>query len=448
MANLDGMNHTRRPLTTALAFLALAGPGLGAVAFGGQPSTPSQSGLVEVFAADGTMAWARVELPSTPLSDAETARFAQGQVHTLHESGPSDNRFDLVIVGDGYTAQEQELFHAHARAKMAAIAGIEPFTTYLDFVNIWMVDVVSTESGVDNDPFPGAPVDTALDMEFWCQGIERLLCVDQGKATAAAAAAPEVDHVLVLANSTKYGGAGGLVATSSGDNPASDLVTIHELGHSIAGLADEYEYYARAGLSDDSTEDVTIPAPGLSGLPGQEPSGVNITAASSDEAMAAEELKWFRWLGADSPDGGKVGQFEGGGYSPAFIYRPTQDSLMHTLGIAEGGNVFNVVAIEQFVAKFHQFVEVVTDASPRDNGKGARKLAIEVEDLGAVAFEVRWFLDGVEVLSSRGKTSFVVTPPIAAATASVTVEVSDTTAWVRDPALIAEHLTETRSWSV
>lgn len=76
-----------------------------------------------------------------------------------------------------------------------------------------------------------------------------------------AALAAQAHQVVVLANSTKYGGIGGSVATSSGGNAAAGLITVHELGHSLGGLADEYDYYLRAGLEEDAAKDVTIPAP-------------------------------------------------------------------------------------------------------------------------------------------------------------------------------------------
>lgn len=439
------MNSTRLRSLVPLVGIAAATT----LALGGVSPAPTQvAGLVEVFHEDGTMAWVEVDLPVSALSEQEVAQLSSGEVHALHETGDSLNRYDLVIVGDGYTQDELGLFHEHARAKFEAIAAIEPFTTYLDLFNIWMVDVVSPESGVDNDPLPGADVATALDMEFWCNGIERLLCVDQAKASAAASAAPEVDHVLVLANSTKYGGAGGSIATSSGDNAASDLITIHELGHSIGGLADEYEYYARAGLSDDSTEDVTIPAPGLSGLPGQEPSGVNLTAASSDQEMVDQELKWWRWLGEESPDGGTIGQYEGGGYSPVFIHRPTEDSLMHTLGIAKGGNLFNLVAIEAFIVEFHKVVDLLIGTSEQTTAAGDRVFTVEVEDFPTLDLQIRWYFGGVELEEARGESSLTIPALLAGSADTVTVQVQDMTASVRDPHQIREHLIEQHTWEL
>ena len=47
-----------------------------------------------------------------------------------------------------------------------------------NFFNVWAVNVVLTDSGVDNDPSLGIDRDTALDSYFFCSGIERLLCGD------------------------------------------------------------------------------------------------------------------------------------------------------------------------------------------------------------------------------------------------------------------------------
>ena len=46
----------------------------------------------------------------------------------------------------------------------------------------------------------------------------------------------------------------------------------------------------------------------------------------------ATQRKWWRWIGETSPDGGVVGSYEGGGYYKLGIYRPTENSLMRSLG--------------------------------------------------------------------------------------------------------------------
>ena len=51
-------------------------------------------------------------------------------------------------------------------------------------------------------------------------------------------------QILALANSDTYGGAAARYATATGGNAMSALITPHELGHSLGGLQDEYDYYA------------------------------------------------------------------------------------------------------------------------------------------------------------------------------------------------------------
>jgi hypothetical protein len=51
---------------------------------------------------------------------------------------------------------------------------------------------------------------------------------------------PEYDIVMMIVNDAEYGGAGGFPAITSINSSAPEIV-IHELGHSFAGLGDEYD---------------------------------------------------------------------------------------------------------------------------------------------------------------------------------------------------------------
>ena len=54
---------------------------------------------------------------------------------------------------------------------------------------------------------------------------------------------PQFTVVIVVVNSTVYGGSGGSVGTYSLAGGATEIA-IHEMGHTAFGLADEYPYYA------------------------------------------------------------------------------------------------------------------------------------------------------------------------------------------------------------
>jgi IgA Peptidase M64 len=113
-----------------------------------------------------------------------STKLAQSTVTEIQRTGPSKNRIDVVFLGDGYTAAEQEAYLAQVRARWAQLSAISPHSRYKNFFNVWAVNVVSPDSGVDNDPSLGIDRDTALDSYFFCSGIERLLCVATAKAHA------------------------------------------------------------------------------------------------------------------------------------------------------------------------------------------------------------------------------------------------------------------------
>ena len=204
---------------------------------------------------NGQLTGGRAFLPKPDLSNI---RGVDGGYETIIDNGPPSNRIDIVTVGDGYLSNQLGTYNTNVVNAVDDLFDIEPFTTYASLFNVHRVDVVSSESGVDHDPTYPIWRNTELNMGFFCNGIERLLCVDVGRAYSYANNAPDVDQVLAVANSAKYGGAGYTssdLATFSGSNGSSTQVATHELGHSLGNLADEYD----TGLIH--TTDPSVPNP-------------------------------------------------------------------------------------------------------------------------------------------------------------------------------------------
>ncbi|MCX4808230.1 M64 family metallopeptidase [Streptomyces sp. NBC_01214] len=422
------------PAGPAGAATAPAGPRVEVEIPGPEHGGDAGSGHARVLAA-GSPAKAQGRL-----SPAE--RSADGQVTKMIDNGPTADRLDVVVIGDGYTAAELARFHTDAEQKWAEVTAVEPYTTYRNLFNVWTVDAVSHDSGVSGDPDPATVRDTALGSYFWCENIERLLCVDQPKVDAYVAKAPAADLVIVLANSAKYGGAGynepsatlGYegISTASAGHPKSGQVAIHETGHSLGKLADEYFY---PGVPD--YEKYTGPEPGES----------NSSTLPADR-MAAQRAKWYRWLGEESPDGGTVGAYEGGNYFVTGLYRPTDNSLMRVLG-----KPFNLPGVESMIAGFYQHARIVTPLTPTDRTLRLRHTAkASVPKLAGAdgrQLVVRWYLDGRELKRFHGRTEVSVAELwlFDFRTHRLTVTAEDRTASVRDPKVV-RTLRSSVDWNV
>ncbi|MER8184423.1 M64 family metallopeptidase [Kitasatospora sp. NPDC094015] len=429
-----------------LAAIALAGAtALATVATGAGPvaaAAPSGPGArpghqVEAFAEDGGIS--RVEVPARPAL-APRARPAapageDGTVTPIVRGGTSAAELDVVMIGDGYTAAEQDKFRADAATKWQEITAVEPYRTYRGLFNVWAVAAVSAQSGITGDPDRATVRDTALGSYFWCEDVERLLCVDTDAVDRYAAKAPQADLVVVVANSAKYGGAGyndvvsplgySGIATVAGGNDRSGQIALHETGHSLGHLADEYAYDGQGTYQGD------------------EPAEANTTKLTADQ-LRRSRTKWYRWLGKQSPDGGTVGAYEGAGYYPQGLYRPTDNSMMRSLG-----REFNLPGREAMIGGFYRYASTLSSATPTDRPlTPTDRLTVALPVPGT---RLRWYLDGIELWALRDRTTVPLgwlglLPPWGPQH-RLTAVATDPTPAVIDPAL-KDSLTDSLTWRV
>ena len=281
--------------------------------------------------------------------------------------GRSDGKgLDYVIIADGFQENEMDLFRTKARAYANHILNYDnKLSLEKNAWNIFLIETVSKQSGADNvDGQNGIQVDTALDSHFWCYNTERLLCINSTKVTATASKyVPQYDKVLVIVNSSKYGGAGGNYATTS-LGAGGDIAT-HELGHSLAGLADEYEY-------------------GHTNPPSSEPHQSNVTINNDTTTV-----KWKHWL--DKPE---VGLFEGGLYVKKGVWRPTNNSIMRN-----NGQPFYSINAEQWALAIYKTAGVIYSKVPKLSNifqiDGENTIFTIEASIGNNAQKIIWKVDDV-----------------------------------------------------
>ncbi|GHH94538.1 M64 family metallopeptidase [Streptomyces capillispiralis] len=257
----------------------------------------------------------------------------------IHGRAPRNRAFTVVLLGDGFTSTQQTDFNTACTNFVTALTTTPPYDKIGRSVNIWRVNVTSTDSGAD-DPVgaggTGATARTYFDSTFGANNIRRLLVCDSSTVLQTAAAqVPEFTVAIVVVNSTIYGGSGGSIGTYS-LAPGATEIAIHELGHTAYGLADEYACYACT--SGETGHDVH---------PTGEPTEPNVT-----QNTRRDTLKWGWAVDPgtalptmsnpncatvdDRPStvpAGTVGCFEGAHYYHCAAFRPEHGCKMRTLGV-------------------------------------------------------------------------------------------------------------------
>ncbi len=254
------------------------------------------------------------------------------------DHGSAAVRWNLAILSEGYTQAQLGQFHNDVDGFVQALRGTPPFDELWCGINVYRVDVASNQSGADDPASCGGPGTTAatyFDATFCGDGtIHRLLVVNDGTVpTVVNAQVPQAHVILVMVNSTTYGGSGGGVATFSLAPGAADI-GIHETGHTAFGLADEYAYYS------DCSE------AGHDHHPAGEPGQPNVTldanrATNKWRDLIAGSTAMPTMTNPDCTDcdtrpspvpTGTVGAFEGAHYYKCGAYRGEYNCKMRELG--------------------------------------------------------------------------------------------------------------------
>ena len=233
----------------------------------------------------------------------------------VHKGGDSKEAIDVVILAEGYTAEEMELFMEDAKITASEILSYEPFKSHSDKFNFIAVASPSADSNV-SVPQEEAWRNTAVGSNFMTFYMERYLTSGNVYAMYDLATNIPCEHFVILANTDTYGGGGiyNSYTLTTAHHPSFRPVVVHEFGHSFAGLGDEYFY-----LSADNNDEMHSLK--------HEPWEPNITTLVDFESkwadMVAEGVEIPTQVTAERSKNYVVGVYEGGGYRAKGIYRPT-----------------------------------------------------------------------------------------------------------------------------
>lgn len=360
---------------------------------------------------------------------AVSAQCAWAQAVPVQVTGDSTRRLDILILGDGYTSAELSKYASDVNQFMAGVLLEEPFREYRNYLNVWRIDTPSPESGADHpERTPPVLKNTAFDATYNCSGIQRLICVNTNKVFTVTLALPpsQRDLTIVLVNDPEYGGSGGGIAVASTNAAAVELI-LHETGHTLALLADEYT--SQPPVCSDTAEPVQV----------------NATKDTNRNT-----IKWRAWIEPTtaiptaSTAPGVAGLFLGSRYCPDTLYRPTYDSKMRSLS-----RPYEQINTEQFVKRFYDFVTPVENKLPASTSivltqNQSQLFSIATPQPATHSLTALWQLNGQNVAS--GLTYNLAAGNLAAGIYTLTATASDLTPFVRtDPAGV---LRQQVSWTV
>ncbi|TDQ27553.1 M64 family metallopeptidase [Tenacibaculum caenipelagi] len=250
------------------------------------------------------------------------AAFSQTKT-TLLYNGSSASKFDIVFMGDGFTSSNQSEFNNLVSDYFKAMfthdnGNLDNVLSELqDAFNIYRVNLNSTQSGVtqytcsndDCSSNTASSKNTALNFKYsgcWnCCWMQKSSNTDNKINNALSTVGLSgADFVVVILNEPGFGGCSyGKVLSIT--KSMSNNVLLHELGHSVGRLADEYS------------------KPGC--FSGTNPSAVNVDKNDNPS-------KWNKFakstITTGAPTEYNVDGFEGGRYNTSCIYRPSSNSTM------------------------------------------------------------------------------------------------------------------------
>lgn len=363
-----------------------------------QTSTPAQEGEVKQFHESAIVPFPKSQiifaldkrdksgqlnevfrLQIDPNSATASPQDPAVQVFASQESGDASIKADIAIIGEGYTAEEEQKFKDDLNRFTEVFFRAEPCKSNRNHFNIRGVLKPSEDSGID-EPRAGIDKNTVVNATFNSMGSERYVLTEDNKALRDIAGHAPYDALYIMVNSTRYGGGGiyNFYCVYTSDNIDSDYLMVHEFGHSFFGLADEYytsstaynDFYSPdyepaeaniTALKDPAnvkwkhllSENIELPTPWKKNLydsldlqwqkkraelndhiaqlqkEGASEAEVNEAKAEYDLRSEQRDKEVQDYL-ESSEFASKVGAFEGAGYMSNGLYRPSINCIMFT----------------------------------------------------------------------------------------------------------------------
>jgi hypothetical protein len=294
-------------------------------------------------------------------------------------TGPTANRIDFVIMGDGvpYEDGPQRSWQREAEAVLKALFKTPTLKEYAPYFNLYRAHLASKEARISRPPdspavtfFRSFEEDGEL-RTAWpaAQGVADLL-----------GGSDRLALVHVRASGAEHARSGSGVAVVGFTHPPTAMI-LHAFGHAFAGLADEAASRKSWGGLERKIKDPPPPpvAPNVSGT--KDPAAV----------------PWAHWLKAKAEGdrrAAKIGVHEGAALLPQKAWRPVDESLC----VMNDGSDFCPVCREAVVLVLYTYIRPIEEALPCDRllvaePGGAAKVWVRTLRPATHKLTVGWFVE-------------------------------------------------------
>jgi hypothetical protein len=277
-------------------------------------------------------------------------------------NGPSPQKVDLLILGDGYPDAQMQKFVADAKRMATHLFTVSPFKERAKDFNVWALAVPTLEAGISR-PSEDRHKWSALRTRYDIFGSERYVMTPDNRALRELAQYAPYEFIEILVNNETYGGGGifGWYSTAAIGSEWAEYLFVHEFGHHFAALADEYYTSSVAYQLGESRPEPWEPnitalldprqlkwrahMKSSTPLPTPWPKSefesyqrdyqkrraalrADRRPESEMNALFREERDFTRKLFASAPQTQAIGAFEGANYAASGYYRPAMECIM------------------------------------------------------------------------------------------------------------------------
>jgi len=383
------------------------------------------------------MRWWRLGLMLMMLGGASRAAIFS----TIVTNGPTTNRINLVFFSEGYTNGQMNQFLNDVTNAANSFFGAEPYTEYAGYFNVFAIFTNSAHVGsthLDPSYSQAYVVGYTYFNSTYDSNSDRLITIPPDVAdsnpshgvvkinallwTNYISVLPNTNNNMpaMLVNDVIRGGSDGgssnyaKTAISSIGNGSVNYIFIHETGHTLGNLGDEYS----GAYPGYSTNDV-------------EP---NTTVQTNYSA-----IKWNAWIATNTPlptpflfsYASTVGLFEGAHYHTTGWYRPYEDCCMNSVS-----SPFCPVCQEALVLAIYGKARPVDSRSPGTNSLTVTNTQLQTFSLSLLqpamhALNVQWLTNGAPVTDATNASFNIWPTQLGNGTNKIEADVWDATSLVR-----------------